>query len=311
MTRPLARDTNLQAIRALSSSFLVLGASGLIQMAVSRLSGSVALLGDALHNLGDAVTLVPVVGAFLLARRPPTRRYTYGYGRAEDLAALVVVVSIGLSAVLSGYASIARLLEPADVDHLGAVMMAAAVGFAGNELAARHRIRVGRRIRSATLVAEGHHARVDGLTSLAVLFGAGAVGLGIRPVDPLVGLVIAATIGVVAVRTGRMVLHRLMDAVDPSLVDRSHGLLLQVPGVQDVRALRVRWVGHRLHAEAEIVVDAGWEHLGQVVTDDARSALVGTAGTSATAGLVDHATVMPLASPARQPVAWGQEWARG
>jgi cation diffusion facilitator family transporter len=299
--RPAARDTSLQAIRALWSTFLILGVSGLTQVVVFRRSGSVALLGDALHNLADAATLVPLVAAFALARRPPTRRYTYGFGRAEDLAGLVVVLSIGLSAVVSGYSSIARLLDPAEIDHLGAVAVAAAVGFAGNELAARHRIRVGRRIGSAALVAEGHHARVDGLTSLAVLVGAGGVGLGMRWIDSLVGLAIAVMIAVVAVRTGRAVCHRLMDAVDPGLVDRSHRLLLGVPGVRDVRSLRMRWAGHQLHAEAEVVVDAGWEHVGHVVAEDARSTLVGTGG------VVDRATVMPLVSSVRR----GVELARG
>jgi cation diffusion facilitator family transporter len=225
------------------------------QAAVVVVTGSVALLGDTLHNFADALTAVPLGIAFGIGRRAPTRRYTYGYGRAEDLAGIFVVAVIAASAAFAGYESVRRLLEPRDVDYLGAVAAAGVIGFAGNELVARYRIRVGRRIGSAALVADGLHARTDGFTSLAVVVGAAGVAAGFERADPIVGLVI--TVAILAVLTGaaREVLHRLMDAVDPELVDQAEHVLAHVEGVERVDSVRLRWIGHSLHAEAEIVVD--------------------------------------------------------
>jgi cation diffusion facilitator family transporter len=214
----------------------------------------VALLGDTLHNIADALTAVPLLVAFRLARRPANTRYTYGYGRAEDLAGLFVVVMIALSSVLAGYTAIDRLLNPRPVTHLWAVAAAAMIGFTGNELVAGYRIRVGRRIGSAALIADGLHARSDGLTSLAVLLGAGGVALGWAWADPVIGLVITiAILGVLrsaAVQVGQ----RLMDAVDPRLVDQSRAAISTVNGIQRVRDLRIRWIGHTLRAEADVTV---------------------------------------------------------
>ncbi len=156
-------------------------------------SGSVALLGDTLHNAADALTAVPLGIAFLLGRRLPTRRYTYGYGRAEDLAGIAIVATIAASAAAAAYAAIGRLLNPHEVTNLWAVAAAALVGFAGNELVARYRIQVGRKIGSAALVADGLHARTDGFTSLAVLIGVGGVAIGWKWADPVVGLLITVT----------------------------------------------------------------------------------------------------------------------
>jgi cation diffusion facilitator family transporter len=241
-------------MRALWISLGVLGLTALIQAAVTVASGSVALLGDTLHNAADALTAVPLGVAFIVGRRPPTRRYTYGYGRAEDLAGIVIVVFMAGSSALAGYAAISGLVHPRHVTDLMAVAAAALVGFAGNELAAGYRIRTGRRIGSAALVADGMHARTDGLTSLAVLLGAGGAALGIARADAAVGLGITVAIVAVLWQAVREIWRRLMDAVDPALVDRVEHSLLDTPGVLNTGQIRLRWTGHTLRAECEIVV---------------------------------------------------------
>jgi cation diffusion facilitator family transporter len=247
-------EASAEGMRTLWISLAVLGVTALVQLAVTAVSGSVALLGDTLHNAADALTAVPLGVAFLLGRRPPTRRYTYGYGRAEDLAGIAIVMIIAASSALAAYEAITRLLHPRQVSDLIAVAAAALVGFAGNELAARYRIRTGRRIGSAALVADGMHARTDGLTSLAVLLGAGGVALGWDWADPAVGLLITLAILAVLRQAAREIYRRLMDAVDPALVDRAESTLRATAGVLDVGQVRLRWIGHQIRAECEIVV---------------------------------------------------------
>ncbi len=251
-----ALEASAQGMRALWISLAGLGATTVLQAAVVAFTGSVALLGDTLHNAADALTAVPLGIAFILGRRPPTRRYTYGYGRAEDLAGVVIVVAIAASCLLAGYAAVHRLAHPQPVEHLPAVAGAALVGFLGNELVARYRIRVGRRrIGSAALVADGLHARTDGFASLAVLLGAAGIALGAPWADPVVGLLITAAISVVLWQTAREVWRRLMDAVDPALVDRAETALASTPGVLAVGDVRLRWIGHNLRAECDVIVD--------------------------------------------------------
>jgi cation diffusion facilitator family transporter len=251
-----ALESSRDGLRALWISLVGLGVTAAAQAVIVVLAGSVALLGDTLHNVADALTAVPLGVAFLLGRRAATRAYTYGYGRAEDLAGIVIVAVIALSAVAAGWTAVTRLLHPAEVTHLPWVAAAGVVGFAGNELVARYRIQVGRRIGSAALVADGLHARTDGYTSLAVLAAAGGAALGWRWADPVVGLVIAVAIAFVLKDAAREVYRRLMDAVDPAIVAQAEAALRAVHGVRDVTAVRLRWIGHRLHAEAELVVDA-------------------------------------------------------
>jgi cation diffusion facilitator family transporter len=248
-------ETSRDGIRALWMSLLILGVTAILQALVVALSGSVALLGDTLHNVADALTAVPLGFAFLIGRRPPTRRYTYGFGRAEDLAGIVIVVVITASAVAAGWTAIDRLIHPESVSHLPAVAGAAILGFLGNEAVAQLRVRVGRRIGSAALVADGLHARADGYTSLAVLIGAGGVAIGWRWADPVVGLGITIAIVVVLRDAAREVYRRLMDAVDPSIVDSVEQTLKQTQGVRAIGAVRLRWIGHKLRAECDIVVD--------------------------------------------------------
>jgi len=247
-------DRSAAGLRALWISLAALGATAAVQAVVVAFSGSVALLGDTLHNVADALTAVPLGVAFLVGRRTANRRYCYGYGRAEDLAGLFVVLVIAASAVLAGWQAVARLMEPRPVHHLGYVGIAALIGFLGNEWVARYRIRTGRRIGSAALVADGLHARTDALTSLAVLLGVCGVAIGWRWADPVVGLAIAALILVVLVDAARTVFRRLLDGVDPALVDDAEAALAATPGVTGVNTVRLRWTGHQLRAEADIGV---------------------------------------------------------
>ncbi|MFD3484156.1 cation diffusion facilitator family transporter [Streptomyces sp. NPDC058665] len=250
-----ALESSAKGMRALWVSLAVLGVTALAQVVVVILSGSVALLGDTVHNAADALTALPLGVAFVLGRRAATRGFTYGYGRAEDVAGIVIVLTIAASAVFAGWTAVDRLLDPQRVSHLPAVAVAAVVGFAGNEWVARYRIRVGREIGSAALVADGLHARTDGFTSLAVLLGAGGAAIGWWLADPIVGLLITAAIALVLRDAAREVFRRVMDAVDPALVDAAESALLDVPGVRAVGELRLRWIGHRLRAEVAVVVD--------------------------------------------------------
>lgn len=267
LLRPHSHDTSdaiaaalsatQEGLRALKLSLAGLTVTAVIQLAVVLASGSVGLLSDTIHNFADALTAVPLGVAFWMSRRPPTKRYTYGYGRAEDLAGIFIVAMIAASSGLAAWEAVARLEHPRPLHGLGWVAGAGVVGFLGNELVATYRIRVGRRIGSAALVADGLHARTDGLTSLAVVAGAGGVAAGWRPADPVVGLIITVAILVVLKGAARDIYRRLMDSVDPELVDEVTDALAEVPGVERVDGVRLRWVGHELRAEAEIVSDSG------------------------------------------------------
>jgi cation diffusion facilitator family transporter len=246
--------TTEQGKRAVKWSFLALMATALLQVVVVSLSGSVALLADTLHNFGDAFTALPLWIAFNLARRKPTKRLTYGWGRIEDLAGVLIVLVILASAVAAGYESFVRFFHPRPVKMLWAVGTAALIGFAGNELVARFRIKVGKEIKSAALEADGQHARIDGLTSLCVLFSALGSWLGYPLVDPIVGLLITLAILKIVWDAGKSVFMRLLDGVDPEVVDEIRQTVSGAEGVHDVAEIRVRWIGHQLHAEVNLAV---------------------------------------------------------
>ena len=252
-----ALESSTIGIRAVKISLVALGLTALAQAVIVVLSGSVALAADTIHNFSDALTAVPLWIAFALGTRAATRRYTYGLGRAEDLAGLFVVVMIALSAVVAGYEAVIRLIHPVQIQHVGWVAAAGFVGFIGNELVALYRIRIGRRIGSAALVADGLHARTDGFTSLAVLASAGGVALGFPLADPIFGLLITVAILAVLRTAARDVFRRLLDGVDPEIVDTAEATLASRPGVKAVRSVRMRWIGHRLHADAELDVEPG------------------------------------------------------
>jgi cation diffusion facilitator family transporter len=247
--------TSDRGLWALKWSFIGLFATAVLQLFIVSVSGSVALLADAIHNFGDAATAIPLAIAFWLARKQPSESFTFGYGRVEDLAGLAIVATILASALIAGYESIVRLLHPQDISHLWTVAAASIIGFLGNEVVAIFRIRVGREINSAALIADGYHARIDGWTSLAVLFGATGVWLGYPLADPIIGLLITAAIFGIVIQSGKSIFFRMLDGAEPGVIDELRHTAEHVPQVREVTEVRARWLGHRLHAELNIAVD--------------------------------------------------------
>jgi len=239
-------------IRTVKLALLILGITAVLQIAIYLASGSVALLADTVHNLGDALNSIPLWIAYALARRTANKRYTYGYGRAEDLAGVLIVVSIAFSAGYILYESIQKFINPQPLTNLPWVAGAALVGFGGNELVALMQIRVGQQIGSEAMVTDGRHARTDGLTSLAVLGAVGGTWLGFPILDPIIGILIGITI--VFITRGAIIAtwYRLMDAVEPWMVESAERTLLAHPGVVGISRLRLRWVGHGLYLDAEL-----------------------------------------------------------
>jgi cation diffusion facilitator family transporter len=245
-----------RGIWALKWSFIGLFVTALFQVVVVYYSGSVALLADTIHNFGDAATAIPLWIAFVLARRKPSRQFTYGLGRVEDLAGITIVMVILLSAILAGYHSFQRLIHPQPVEYLWAVILASVIGFTGNEAVAVFRIRVGKEINSAALVADGYHARVDGLTSLAVLLGAIGVSVGYPLADPFIGLVITSVILKIVWDSSKAVFSRLLDGIEPKIIDDLKHAADHIQEVRAVSEVRGRWLGHRLSAELNITVQS-------------------------------------------------------
>jgi len=267
--------TSKRGIWALKWSLIGLMATAILQAVIVYYSGSVALLADTIHNVGDAFTAVPLWLAFRVSTWKPTKRFTYGYGRVEDLAGIAIVLTILFSAVLAGYESINRLLHPQVVQFLLAVVAASLVGFAGNEIVALFRINVGNEIGSAALIADGHHARIDGLTSLAVFFGAVGVYLGFPLADPFVGLAITVAILRIVWRSGKEVFIRAIDGIDPAIPDEIRDTAGHIEGVKDVTEVRVRWIGHRLHAEVNVATDPELSvEAGHVIAKEVRHQLL-------------------------------------
>ena len=243
-----------RGIWAIKWSFVILVVTAALQLAVVFVSGSVALLADTIHNIGDATTAIPLWFAFMLARRKPSKTFTYGLGRAEDLAGILIVLIILFSALVAGYEAITRLIHPQPVQQLGWLALAGLVGFAGNEIVAVFRIRVGRQMNSAALIADGYHARTDGFTSLAVVFGALGVWLGYPLADPIIGLLITIAILGIVWQSSRSVLTRMLDGVEPETIEEIRHAAEHVPGIVRVAEARARWLGHELHADVVIAV---------------------------------------------------------
>jgi len=250
-----ALEGSQSGIRCIKVSLLVLAATALGQLVVVIVSGSVALLADTIHNVTDALTAIPLWIAFVVGRRPATKRFSYGFERAEDLAGIFIVVVIAGSAALAAFEATRRLLDPRPIEHLGWVMAASVIGFAGNEAVAWYRIRVGRRIGSAALIADGLHARTDGLTSLGVLAGAIGVALGFDRADPIAGIAISVAILFVLWQAAGSVFRRLLDGTEEATVVLLEETAAGVPGVEHVTSAKARWTGHALNAELEIQVD--------------------------------------------------------
>jgi cation diffusion facilitator family transporter len=247
--------TTDRGIWAIKWSFIILALTAVMQVVVVAISGSVALLADTIHNVADATTAIPLWIAFVLARRKPTKTFTYGLGRVEDLAGITIVVIILFSALVAGYEAIDRLIHPQPVSNLGWLIGAGIIGFVGNEAVAVFRITVGREINSAALIADGFHARTDGLTSLAVVAGAIGVWLGFPLADPIVGLLITVAIFGIVWQSARSVLTRMLDGVEPGVVEEIEHAAAHVEGIEKVTEAKARWLGHKLHVDVAVVID--------------------------------------------------------
>lgn len=256
-----------RGIWAIKWSFVILAITAAVQIVVVVISGSVALLADTIHNVGDATTAIPLWIAFALARRKPSKTFPYGLGRVEDLAGVFIVLVILASAIVAGYEAISRFFNPQPVTQLGWLAAAGVLGFIGNEVVAVFRIRVGRQMNSAALIADGYHARTDGLTSLAVVFGALGVWLGFPLADPIIGLIITIAIFGIVWQSAHAVVTRMLDGVEADMIGEIEHAAAHVPGVRRVTDAKARWLGHKLHADITIDVDV----------DDAKTLSVGNA----------------------------------
>lgn len=264
-----------QGVRATWISLAGLLATGLFQVLIVSATGSVALLADTIHNFTDALTAIPLLIAFRLARRPPDRRYSYGYHRVEDLAGVIILLIILASAIVASVEAVRRLAHPVQIEHVSWVILAGVVGTIGNEAVASYRMRVGRQIGSAAMVADGLHARVDGLTSLAVVASALGVLAGVPRADAAIGLAITIAIFWTLIQAGRSVLHRLLDGTDEQTITLIEEVAAMVPGVEHVTEARARWTGHHLRAELNVDVDSSLSvRGGHEVADRVRDALL-------------------------------------
>jgi cation diffusion facilitator family transporter len=244
-------ESNEAGIRALKISLVGLGLTAAFQLAIVLISGSVGLLADTIHNFADAGTSFPLWIAFALTKRGASRRFTYGYGKTEDVAGVAIV----FSACVAFWESLRKLIHPHPVGNLWWVAAAAVVGFLGNEAVAVFRISVGTEIGSAALIADGQHARVDGFTSLAVLLGVFGVWVGLPILDPIVGILITIAILFIVKDAAFSVWNRLIDGIEPEILAEIEHAPMHVTGVQAVKNVRARWIGHRVYGDVEVTVD--------------------------------------------------------
>ena len=248
-------ESSERGIRALKISLVGLGLTALFQLIIVLVSGSIALLADTIHNFADAGTSIPLWIAFALARRGTSRRFTYGYGKTEDVAGVLIVLIIFFSACVAAYEAVMKIIHPQPMIYLWWVAAAAIVGFIGNEAVAVFRIKVGKEIGSAALVADGQHARVDGFTSLSVLLGVIGVLLGFPIIDPIVGVGISIAILFIVKDAAQAIWVRLIDGIEPEILSEIEHAPTHVPGVLGVHDVRARWVGHKVYTDVAINVD--------------------------------------------------------
>lgn len=250
-----AEEASSEGIRAAWIGLAGMAATAILQMFIVAISGSIALLADTLHNVGHAVTTIPLVLAFKIGQRIASKRYPYGYRRAEDVVGLFISAIIGVSAIIIIWESVDSLINPHPLANLWWVFAAGLIGAAGNELVAVYRIRTGKRIGSAALIAEGQHARADGLTSIAVVVGVLLVWFGFERADAIIGLVIALAIIGIMLSSLRTTMRRLLDGVEPDVIDQMSKIASATTGVTGVGRVRARWSGHRLEGDVEVSVD--------------------------------------------------------
>lgn len=268
------------ANRAVGVSAVGLAITGVLELIVALFSGSVGLLGDALHNLSDVSTSALVFVGFRVSRKAATERYPYGYERAEDLAGIGVAVVIWASAAFAGFTSVHKLVTHGSTSHPGWGIGAAAIGILGNQVVARYKLRIGRRINSATLIADAQHSWLDALSSGGALLGLVGVLAGAKWADPVAGLVVTLFICHVGWEVTADVAHRLLDGVEPEVIEAAETAASHVDGVRHAHA-RARWTGRSLRIEIEGWVDS---HL-TVADADA----VGQRVVTAVAGACDDA----------------------
>jgi cation diffusion facilitator family transporter len=257
MTRTAAPDgagddagQRREAHRAIGLSAAGLALTGAVELVLALLTGSVALLGDALHNLSDVSTSAVVYLGFWISRRAPSPTHPYGYERAEDLAGLGVALVIWLSAGVAGYESWHKLVGGGGTGLVGVGMVGALAGVVGNQAVARYKGRVGRRIRSVTLIADARHSWLDALSSVGALIGLGVVATGHRWGDPVAGFAVTLFILHVGWEVTGEVLHHLMDGVDPTDLDAARQAAGAAATLTAV-TVRGRWMGRSLVLEVE------------------------------------------------------------
>ncbi len=251
---PSGSTGTARGIQALRFSLWVLGLTAAGQAVVVWLSGSVALLADTIHNLSDALVALPLWFAFSISKRKPTPHYPYGFYRVEDLAGLCVLLAIFASGLWTGWESIQRIIDPKVPQNILLGIVAGLVGGLGNEIVARYRLKVGKEIRSLALMAEGHHARVDALTSLGVVVGLGLVALGFPLADPIVGLIITAFIFSIVFEVGKDIVPRIVGKADADEIEEIRSVAKKIEGVKGVGGIKLQWLGHRCFADVCIAV---------------------------------------------------------
>ena len=249
------KKNSKEGIKALKISFLGLMITAVFQFFIVLYTGSVALLADTVHNFSDALTAIPLWIAYRLNLKQKSKKYPYGYGRVEDMAGLFIILMIALSAVVVFLESIRRLYNPVEIDHLGILALSGIIGFLGNEIVAKYRIGVGKKIGSEALVADGMHARTDGLTSLAVIVGAFGAYIGFPILDPIVGIIIGFMILMILKDTTSTLWFRLMDRADLQLIEKIEKISMNYEGVAKIHDIKTRSSGQSLFAELHIIMN--------------------------------------------------------
>jgi cation diffusion facilitator family transporter len=246
---------NADAIRAVVVSAIALGIAAVAEITASILSGSASVLADGLHNAGDVLTSFILLFTFALVRRPATRRFSSGYGRFEDVATLLIVVVIIITAAIAATESVYKFIHPVAYSNIALSLGAALIGVVANLGVSEYKVRVGRGIGSESLEADGIHSRIDALVSAGAFAGIGLAGLGLAIADPIIGILITVAIVFALAGTVRQLFYRMMDAVDPTIVDELTSAAKSVPGVLAVHDVRPRWVGRELVATMHVDMD--------------------------------------------------------